>query len=68
MQKIGEVAYQIAMPPSLANFHDVFQVSQLRKYIVNSSYMVEVDDVQVGDNLTMEASPMQIEDMELKQL
>lgn len=27
LQRIGEVAYQIAFPPPLANFHDVFHVS-----------------------------------------
>lgn len=30
--------------------------------------MIQVDDVQVRDNLTIEASPMQIEDREVKQL
>lgn len=29
--------------------------------------MVQVDDVQVRDNLTVDASPMRIEDRELKQ-
>ena len=27
MQRIGEVAYRIALPPPLANLHDVFHVS-----------------------------------------
>ncbi|XP_058784182.1 probable protein phosphatase 2C 46 [Vicia villosa] len=67
-ERVGEVAYRIALPPILANLHDVFQVSQLRKYTADPSLMIQVDDVQVKDNLTVEASPMRIEDRKLKQL
>ena len=68
LERIGEVAYRIALPPSLANLHEVFHVSQLRRYIHDPSHVVQVDDVQVRDNLTVETSPMRIEDRELKQL
>ena len=68
LEKVGEVAYQIGLPPSLANLHDVFHVSQLRRYIVNLSHVVQLDDVQVGDNLAVETSPMRIENQESKQL
>lgn len=64
----GEVAYRIALPPSLANLHNVFHVSQLRRYIADPSHVVQVDDVQVRHNLTVETSPMRIEDRQLKQL
>ncbi|KAI5390343.1 hypothetical protein KIW84_075598 [Lathyrus oleraceus] len=68
LERIGEVAYRIALPPSLANLHEVFHVSQLRRYIPDPSHVVQIDDVQVRDNLTVETSPMRIEDRELKQL
>lgn len=48
--------------------HDVFHVSQHRKYIHDLSHVVKMDDVQVWDNLTVEASPILIEDREVKQL
>ena len=67
-EKVGEVAYQIHFPPSLANLHDVFHISQLRKYIADMSHVVPLDDVQVRDNLTIETLPMRIEDREVKQL
>src|ERR1043165_2872984 len=44
-EKIGEVAYQIHLLPSLANLHDVFHVSQLRKYTPDISHVVPLDDV-----------------------
>lgn len=65
-QKVGEVAYQIALPPSLSNLHDVFHVSQLRKYISDPSHVVQIDDVQVRDNLTIEVLPIRVEDREVK--
>lgn len=62
MKRVGEVAYRVALPPSLSNFHSVFHVSQVRKYISDSSHVVQMDDVQVRDKLTVEASQVQIDD------
>ncbi|XP_050897013.1 uncharacterized protein LOC127103813 [Lathyrus oleraceus] len=67
-QQVGTVAYRIALPPSLENLHDVFQVSQLRNYIPNPSHVIQMDDVHVRDNLTMEALPLRIVNREVKQL
>ncbi|XP_058774822.1 uncharacterized protein LOC131649094 [Vicia villosa] len=66
LQGIGEVAYRIALPPSFVNLHDVFHVSQLRKYIPDPSHVVQEDDVQVRDNLTVKALRVQIGDREMK--
>ena len=33
LERVGEVAYRIALPPSLDSIHNVFHVSQLRRYI-----------------------------------
>lgn len=56
------MTYQIALPMLIANLHDVFRVSQLRIYILDSSHVIQVDDVQVRDNLSVEELPMKIED------
>ena len=68
LQRIGEVAYQIALPPSLANLHDVFHVSQLRKYIADPSHVIQMGNVQVRDNLTVEVLPVKIDGREMKRL
>ena len=57
-RRIGPVAYEIALPPHLANLHNVFHVSQLRKYIADPSHVLEADDIQVREDLTMEAGPV----------
>jgi len=54
VQKVGVVTYQIALPPSLSYLHDVFHVSQLRKYVYDVSHVIQVDDLEVRDNFTVE--------------
>ncbi|XP_058742443.1 uncharacterized protein LOC131614928 [Vicia villosa] len=51
LEKFGNVAYRIALLPNLSILHDVFHVSQLRKYVFHPSHVVHMDDVQVRDNL-----------------
>ncbi|XP_050875236.1 uncharacterized protein LOC127078859 [Lathyrus oleraceus] len=67
-EKVGDVAYRITLSSSLANLHDVFHVSQLRRYITDPLHVVQLDDIEVRDNLTVETLPMRIEDREVKQL
>ncbi|MCI59753.1 hypothetical protein A2U01_0081008, partial [Trifolium medium] len=62
------VAYRIALPPSLSNLHDVFHVSQLRKYVSDPPHVIESDDIQVKENLTVETLPLRIEGRETKKL
>ena len=33
LKRVGEVAYQLALPPTLTSAHDVFHVSMLKKYM-----------------------------------
>lgn len=56
------------MLPYLSNLHDVFHVSQLRKYIPDPSHVIELDDVQVRENLIVETLSLRIEDGEVKHL
>ena len=62
------MAYLISFPPPLANLHGVFHVSQLMKYIPVLFHVIQVDNIQVRENLNVEASPLRIENQEVKQL
>ncbi|XP_058759675.1 uncharacterized protein LOC131632986 [Vicia villosa] len=66
--RVGNVAYRVALPPNLSNLRDVLHVSQLRKYISDPSHVIHMDDVQVHDNLTVERMPIRIMDREIKTL
>ena len=68
LKRVSPVAYNIALPSSLSNLHNVFHVSQLRKYIHNPSHVIKFDEVQVKENLTYETLPLRIEDRLTKHL
>ncbi|XP_027186130.1 uncharacterized protein [Cicer arietinum] len=67
-KRLGNIAYQISLPPSLSNLHSVFHVSQLRKYIFDPSHVIESDKVQIKDNITFDTLPLRIEDRKIKEL
>jgi len=67
-RRIGPVAYEIALPPHLRNLHNVFHVSRLRKYVADPTHVLEQDDVQVRENLTLGVGPVRILDSQVKQL
>ena len=68
LQRIGLVAYEIALPPSLANIHNIFHVSQLRKYVPDPSHILESNFMQVKENLSFEVKRIKILDSQVKQL
>ncbi|XP_058733126.1 uncharacterized protein LOC131604720 [Vicia villosa] len=50
-------------------FIGLYQISErLKRYVADPSYVVQLDDVQVRDNLTVETSPIWIEDRKVKKL
>lgn len=61
------MAYYISLPSLLVNLNDMFHVSQLRRYIPDLSHVIQVDDVQVRDNLSVVASHIRIKDQSVNQ-
>ena len=66
-KRIGSVAYEIALPPQLANLHPVFHVSQLRKYVFDPFYVLEAEDVHIKEDLTVEVPPMALEESQVEE-
>ena len=68
MKKVGTSAYQVALPPNLSNLHNVFHVSQLRKYLPDSSHVIRDEPIQIKENMTYQLVPASILDTDVKQL
>ncbi|KAL8113503.1 hypothetical protein AgCh_020723 [Apium graveolens] len=41
LRRVGEVAYDLALSPSLGHIHNIFHVSYLRKYIPDPSHIID---------------------------
>ncbi|XP_075483614.1 uncharacterized protein LOC142523767 [Primulina tabacum] len=66
LEKVGTLAYRLALPPSMSRIHNVFHVSQLRKYISDPSDMLEAEPLMIesnlGEELKYEEVPIRIVD------
>ena len=41
LERVGTIAYRLALPPSLSSVHVVFHVSMLRKYTPDPTHIVD---------------------------
>ncbi|MCI37684.1 hypothetical protein A2U01_0058908, partial [Trifolium medium] len=62
LRRVGPVAYQLALPPSMSGMHDVFHVSQLRKFIPDPFEPVELEAIDLQPDLTYQPDPIRIVD------
>uniref|UniRef100_A0A7N2MWN1 RNA-directed DNA polymerase n=1 Tax=Quercus lobata TaxID=97700 RepID=A0A7N2MWN1_QUELO len=51
LKRIGKVAYELPLPPTLAEVHNVFHVSMLRKYISDPSHVLNYEPLKIKDDL-----------------
>ncbi|XP_066167823.1 uncharacterized protein [Oryza sativa Japonica Group] len=58
----GEVAYQLELPASSGNVHDVFHVSQLKKCLRVPSEQADSEQIEVREALTYVEKPVKILD------
>ncbi|XP_024021300.1 uncharacterized protein LOC112091545 [Morus notabilis] len=68
VQRVGVVAYRLALLPELSHVHDVFHVSMLRKCQPELEAVVQWYDVLTQYDLTYEEAPVQILDQKMKSL
>jgi hypothetical protein len=58
----GEVAYQLELPPQLSDVHDVFHVSQLTKCLRVLEEQLPMRELDLGRDLTYSERPVKILD------
>ncbi|KAL0540334.1 hypothetical protein IC582_024569 [Cucumis melo] len=68
LERIGPVAYRLALPPSLSTVHDVFHVSMLRKYVPDPSHVVDYEPLEIDENLNYVEQPVEVLAREVKTL
>jgi hypothetical protein len=59
---MGEVAYQLELPPQLSDVHDVFHVSQLKKCFQVPKEQLPMEEFDLGGDLTYNERPIKILD------
>ncbi|WVZ51991.1 hypothetical protein U9M48_003087 [Paspalum notatum var. saurae] len=62
LEKKGEVAYRLELPPSLSGVHDVFHVSQLKKCLRVPEEQAPLEGLEVQEDLTYTEHPVKILD------
>ncbi|XP_021894808.1 uncharacterized protein LOC110812356, partial [Carica papaya] len=62
LDRIGTVAYRLALPPELSRVHNVFHVSMLRKYNPDPSHVLAHEPLPLQDDLSYEEVTVSITD------
>ena len=68
IEKVGQVAYCLALPSELEKIHNVFHLSMLRRYRSDPSHVVSSETIELRPNLTYEEEPVEILAREVKEL
>ena len=48
LERVGTVAYRLALPPSMSGVHEVFHVFMLRKYTPDPAHVVDRGQIEEG--------------------
>ena len=62
LERVGTVAYRLALPPSMLGVHEVFHVSMLQKYTPDPTHVVDWRQIEVDTDETFEEGPVCIVD------
>ena len=62
LERVGTLAYWLALPPSMSGVHEVFHVSMLRGYTPDPAHVVDWGEIEVDTDGTFEEGPVCIVD------
>ena len=68
LERIGHVAYRIALPPELSNINNTFHVSVLRQYMPDPAHVIQYAPLELKEDLTYKVVPTGILSKEQKVL
>jgi len=58
IEKVNPIAYWMVLPVELEHVHNVFHISQLRKYILNPDHAIVIEPIEVTEDLVYEEVPI----------
>ena len=73
IERVGPLAYKLALPPELSQIHNIFHVSMLSRYrsdpmhVLRESEM-EISEMEITEKLTYVEEPIEILGREIKKL
>ena len=65
-EKVGKVAYRLALPNELGKVHDVFHISQLKRYLPDKSHVLDPEPLDLDENLSYGEKPVEILDSKVR--
>ena len=68
LERIGLMAYRLALPPELTKLHDVFHVSMFQRYCSDVLHILLVQEIQVQEDLSYDEESNVVLAREVKQL
>ena len=54
LERVGTIAYRLALPPSMSGVHEVFHVSMLQRYTPDPAHVVDWGEIEVDTDRTFE--------------
>ncbi|XP_055961019.1 uncharacterized protein LOC130015264 [Mercurialis annua] len=60
IERIGPLAYRLALPGELSQIHDVFPVSMLQRYRSDPSHVIQEPEVELTEKLVYKEEPIEI--------
>ena len=58
LERVGEVAYRLALPPTLSSVHNVFHVSMPQKNVSDSMHILSYEHFRLDEDLSYQEKPM----------
>lgn len=66
IERIGRLAYRLDLPNNLGKVHNVFHVSQLKRYVPDKSHVLDPEIIEVDETLSFEERPVKILDSKVR--
>ncbi|XP_052197327.1 uncharacterized protein LOC127804496 [Diospyros lotus] len=60
LERVGTLAYRLALPLQLSGVHNVFHMSMLRQYVPDSQHIIDYQTIKVGEDVAYKEMPVYI--------